>query len=149
MRKRDTFRKTEYCLYHYRKNLVTLDMLRSELAELLSTGDVHVQDYTGRMNTSAGNADPVNAYTHKLLTLEHRISVLEKYTAPITQLLDDLQHSADTMSRHYLQILEYFYFAGLTVSRVLEKTHWNRNTFYSRRLSLVNLAVEYIFREKH
>ena len=148
MRKRDTFRKTEYCLYHYRKNLLTIDMLRSELAELLSTGDVHAQDYTGRMNTGAGNADPVSSYVCKVLTLEHRISVLEKYTAPITQLLDDLQHSADNMSRHYLQILEYFYFGGLTVSRILEKTGWNRNTFYSRRHSLVSIAVGYIFREK-
>ena len=148
MRKRDAFRRTEYCLYHYRKNLVTLDMLRSEIAELLSTGDVHAQDYTGRMNTDAGNADPVSSYVCKVLTLEHRISVLEKYTAPITQLLDDLQHSTDNMSRHYLQILKLFYFGGLTVSRILEKTHWNRNTFYSRRHSLVSLAVGYIFREK-
>ena len=148
MRKRDTFRMTERCLYHYRKNLLTIDMLRSEIAELLSTGDVHAQDYSGRMNTSAGNADPVNAYTHKLLMLEHRISVLERYTAPITQLLDDLERSTDNMSRHYLQILECFYFGGLTVSRMLEKTRWNRNTFYSRRHSLVSLAVGYIFRKK-
>ena len=148
MRKRDTFRMTERCLYHYRKNLLTIDMLRSEIEELQSTGDVHAQDYSGRMNTSAGNADPVSSYVCKVLTLEHRISVLEKYTAPITQLLDDLQHSADNMSRHYLQILEYFYFGGLTVSRILEKTGWNRNTFYSRRHSLVSLAVGYIFREK-
>ena len=148
MRKRDTFRRTEYCLYHYRKNLLTIDMLRSEIAELLSTGDVHAQDYSGRMNTSADNADPVSSYVCKVLTLEHRISVLEKYTAPITQLLDDLQHSTDNMSRHYLQILKLFYFGGLTVSRILEKTGWNRNTFYSRRHSLVSLVVGYIFREK-
>ena len=149
MKSCDTYRKAESCLYHYRKHLVILDTLRAELEELRNTGDIHAQDYTGRMNTSAGNADPVNAYTHKILTLEHRILVLERYTAPITQLLDDLQHSTDNMSRHYLQILKLHYFGGLTVSRLLEKTRWNRNTFYSRRYSLVGLAVRYVFGEKN
>ena len=89
MKSCDTYRKAEACLHHYRKHLAMLDVFRAELEELRNTGDIHAQDYTGRMNTSAGNAAPVNAYTHKLLTLEHRISVLERYTAPI------LQHSTD------------------------------------------------------
>ena len=139
------FRKVERCLFHYRVNKSRLEQIMSELEELQKAGDVHAQDYTGRMKTSASNADPVSSYVHKVLTLEHRISVLERYTVPMTQLLDDLQHSPDSMSRHYQQILKLFYFGGLTVSGVLEITRWNRNTFYSRRHSLINLAADYLF----
>ena len=69
MRSRDAYRRAERCLYHYRHNLAAIDVLKSELEELLSTGDVHAQDYSGRMNTSAGNADPVSSYVCKVLTL--------------------------------------------------------------------------------
>jgi len=145
MRKRDMYRKTEQCLYNYRTNLARLELLRSEVEELTNTGDIHVQDYGGRVNSSAVHADPVNRYVHKLLTLEHRISVLERYTRPITLLLENLQQDTDNMSRHYLRILEYFYFGRLPVSRILEITRWNRNTFYSRRHSLVMLAAGCLF----
>ena len=91
MRSRDAYRRAERCLYHYRKNLLAIDVLKSELEGLQNSGDVHAQDYTWRMKTSASNADPVNAYTHKLLMLEHR------------------------------------------------------NTFYSRRHSLVSLTADYLF----
>ncbi len=145
MRKREVFRKTEHCLYHYRLNTARLEVVRSELEKLRQAGDVHAQDYSGRMNAGACNADPISSYVHKLLSLEHRISVLERYTQPITRLITDLQHSPEKMSRNYLLVLEYFYFSGLTVPRILEIIHWSRSTFFSRRLSLVILASDYIF----
>lgn len=143
----DQFRRTEKILHGYRLNCARLEHLRVELEELRRAGDVRVQDYSGRMSAGISNANPVDTYVQKILTLEHRISVLERYTAPIARLHEDLRNSADSMSRKYLRILEYFYFGGQTVSRMLELTHWSKSTFYSRRLSLVNLAVSYIFPE--
>ena len=143
----DQFRRTEKILHGYRLNYARLEYLKAELEELRSAGDVRVQDYSGRMSAGADNANPVDTYVQKILTLEHRISVLERYTAPIAQLHEDLRKSTDSMSRNYLRILEYYYFGGLTVSRILELIHWNKSTFYSRRLSLVNLAAGYIFPE--
>ena len=147
MKGRDPFRKTEKILHGYRLNCARLEHLRVELEELRNAGDVRVQDYSGRMSAGAGNANPVDTYVQKILTLEHRISVLERYTLPIARLHDDLRRSRDNMSRHCLRILEGYYFGGLTVSRMLEITRWSKSTFYSRRLSLVSLAVGYVFPE--
>ncbi len=143
----DQFGRIEKILHNYRLNCARLEYLRSELEELRHAGDVRVQDYSGRLAAGSGNANPVDTYVQKILTLEHRISVLEKYTAPVSRLHDDLRKSTDTMCKHYLRILEYFYFGGLPVSRVLEITHWNKNTFYSRRISLISLAVDYVYPE--
>ena len=147
MKAGDPFRKIEKILHNYRLNCARLEYLRIELEELRRAGDVRVQDYSGRLSAGAGNANPVDTYVQKILTLEHRISVLEKYTAPIARLHEDLRMSTDTMSRNYLCILEDYYLGGLTVSRILELTHWNKSTFYSRRLYLVSLAAGYVFPE--
>ena len=105
MKSGDQFRRTEKILHNYRLNCARLECLRSELEELRRAGDVRVQDYSGRLSAGSSNANPVDVYVQKILTLEHRISVLEKYTAPIAQLHEDLRYSTDSMSRHYLRIL--------------------------------------------
>lgn len=73
--------------------------------------------------------------------------MLEKYIAPVSRLYDDLRESSDTMGQYYLRILEYYYLGDLTVSSMLEITRWSKSTFFSRRYSLVVLAVGYIFPE--
>lgn len=147
MKNADQFRRAEKILHNYRLNCARLEYLKNELEELRRAGDVRIQDYSGRMSAAAVVSNPVDTYVQKILTLEHRISVLERYTAPVARLRDDLRKSSDTMSKHYLRILEDYYLGGLTVSRIVEITRWNKSTFYSRRLCLVSLAVEYIFFE--
>ena len=148
MRKIDEYKRAEKSLRDYKINTARLEQLRAELKELQAGSDIHAQDYRGRLLTVAGGADPVGAYVQKVLSLEHRISVLERYTQPIQQLQDDLQRSTDAASRHMLLILEQHYIAGMPMTRLLEVTGWNRSTFYSRRLSLVALAVSYFVEDK-
>ena len=148
MREVDAYRKAEKCLRGYKINAARLDELRAELKELQTGSDIHAQDYSGRMLTVAGGADPVCAYVQKILNLEHRISVLERYTLPVHQLREDLLRSTDAASRHMLLILEQHYIAGVPMTRLLEVTGWNKSTFYSRRLSLVALAVSYFIEDK-
>lgn len=143
MTSREQYRKAEHCLRNYRKNIARLEYLRAELKELQGTSDVHAQDYQGRVMLAAGAADPVGMYVQKILTLEHRISLLEKYTLPVQRLREDLSRSTDPMSRHMLLILDQYYLSGTTASRLLEVTGWSRSTFYSRCLSIVGLAVSY------
>ena len=147
MKSSDQFRRAEKILRSYRLDCARLEYLKSELEKLRCASDIRVQDYSGRMSAAAVHSNPVDTYVQKILTLEHRISVLERYTLPVGRLHDDLRKSSDTMSRHYLRILEDYYLGGLTVSRMLEITRWSKSTFFSRRLSLVNLAVGYIFPE--
>ena len=147
MKSSDQFRRAEKILRNYRLNCARLEYLKSELEKLRGASDIRVQDYSGRMSAAAVHSNPVDTYVQKILTLEHRISVLERYTLPVERLHDDLRKSSDTMSRHCLRILEDYYLGGLTVSRMLEITRWSKSTFYSRRLSLVSLAVEYVFPE--
>ena len=144
MNERDVFRKTERLLHNYRHNLSQLEVLVSKLADIESRGDIHAQDYTGRLKSGAGDADPVSCHVQRILDIEHRISVLERYTVPITMLHADLRRSPDGMNRHYIIILEGFYMEGLPLTRLLEQTRWSRNTFYSRRFYLVGLAAEYL-----
>ena len=148
MKERDTFRKVERYLRDYQINTARLDELRAELKELQAGSDIHAQDYSGRVMMGAGGADPVGAYVQKVLNLEHRISVLERYTLPVHQLREDLQRSTDGGSRHMLLILEQHYISGVPMTRLLEVTGWNRSTFYSRRLSLITLAVSYFVEDK-
>ena len=143
MRKIDVYSRAEKCLRGYKINTARLEQLRAELKELQAGSDIHAQDYSGRIMMGAVGADPVGAYVQRKLNLEHRISVLERYTQPIQQLQDDLQRSTDRVSRHMLLILEQHYLAEVPMTRLLEVTGWNRSTFYSRRLSLVTLAVSY------
>lgn len=139
---RNEFRKTEKRLYSYRRNLSLLEELRDKAGLLRNNGDVHVQNYSGRLKAGAVDADPVGAYVQRLLTLEHRIAVLEASTSPVTCLLEYLRSSPDAMHAHFLTILQAYYFSGTPASRLLEATGWNRSTFYSRRLSLIIMAAE-------
>ena len=148
MHKIDEYKRAEKCLRGYKINTARLEQLRAELKELQAGSDIHAQDYSGRMLTVAGGADPVCAYVQKILNLEHRISVLERYTLPVHQLREDLLRSTDAASRHMLLILEQHYIAGVPMTRLLEVTGWNKSTFYSRRLSLVALAVSYFIEDK-
>ena len=148
MREIDGYRVAEKCLRGYKINTARLEQLRAELKELQAGSDIHAQDYRGRLLTVAGGADPVGSYVHRLMSIEHRISVLERYTEPVRKLREDLQRSTDTASRHMLLILEQHYIAGVPMTRLLEVTGWNRSTFYSRRLSLVALAVSYFVEGK-
>ncbi len=144
MNRRGIFGKTERLLHNYHHNLTQLGVLFGELTDMQSRGDIHAQDYTGRLKSGAGDADPVSSYVQRILTLEHRISVLERYTMPITRLHADLRRYPEGMNRHYQTILEDFYFGGLPLTRLLELTGWSRSTFYSRRLFLVEIAAEYL-----
>ena len=148
MHKIDEYKRAEKSLRGYKINTARLDELRAELKELQAGSDIHAQNYSGRILTVASVADPVGAYVQKVLTLEHRISVLERYTLPVRQLRDDLLRSTDGGSRHMLLILEQHYIAGVPMTRLLEVTGWNRSTFYSRRLSLITLAVSYFVEDK-
>ena len=137
MTSKEQHKKTEHRLRSYRKNIARLEYLRANLKELQGTSDVHAQDYQGRVMMAAGAADPVGMYVQKILTLEHRISILESYTLPVEQLREDLSRSTDSMSRHLLLILEQ-----------IEATGWNRSTFYSRCFSLLGVAVGYFVEDK-
>ena len=148
MREVDAYRKVKKCLRRYKINTARLEELRAELKELQAGSDIHAQDYSGRIMMGAVGADPVGAYVQRKLNLEHRISVLERYTQPIQQLQDDLQRSTDRVSRHMLLILEQYYLAGVPMTRLLEVTGWSRSTFYSRSLSLVSLAISYFVEDK-
>ena len=140
---RDMFRKTEKRLYSYPHNLSLIGELAGKIAQLRDSGDVHAQDYGGRVKAGAGDADPVGAYVQNILTLEHRISVLEQATRPVTSLLEYLEVSAESTHKHCLTILREFYFSRTPASRLLEATGWHRSTFYSRRLSLVIMAASF------
>ena len=146
---RENYRRVEGYLRSYQKNTARLEQLRAELEEIQTGSDIHAQDYSGRLKAVAGGADPVGLYVQRVMSLEHRISVLERYTQPVSDLLEDLRNSPDRASHNLLLILEQHYLAGVAVSRLLEVTGWNRSTFYSRRLSLVSLAVSYFVEEKY
>ena len=148
MREINAYRHVEKCLRGYKINTARLEQLRAELIDLQAESDIHAQDYSGRMMSVAVGADPVSSYVQRKLTLEHRIFVLEKHTQPIKLLREDLQRSTDSASRNMLLVLEQYYLAGVSMTRLLEVTGWNRSTFYSRRLSLVTLAVSYFVEDK-
>ena len=114
------FRLAEKCLYDYPKNLKRIEILIDDLEILRMNGDVHAQNYQA-FGSHSEISDPVAKHYAKIEALENQIKRLQRNTAPITRLLDDLQRSRQSkMIKDYQQILELFYFHRSSIPQIAQ-----------------------------
>ena len=147
MQEKNKFRHAEKCLYEYRRNLSAINVLREDLRVERAGTDVHVQNYQLSFGFAGEPSNPVEARMIKIQNIEERIQKLERYTKPVTQLIDDLnapenlKHSENKM---LLDILRLLYFGKNTVEDILYEMHLSQSTFTRKRRQLVFMALGYL-----
>lgn len=147
MKQKDKFRYAEKCLYEYKRNIAGLKVLREDLRVFQNGLDVRAQNYQYTFGFNGEVSDPVHQRLAKIEKIEERISILERWTKPITQLIEDL--TAPEVLRYsenkgLMEILSLMYFGKNPPETIMEELKIARRTFYNRRRELVNMAVSYL-----
>lgn len=144
---KECYRYTEKCLYDYHRNLACLEILRGDLHVEKAGTDVHAQSYQYTLELGGDPSDPVQARVMRIEKLEERIRILERFTQPITRLIQDLTapyiHAGSVKAEMY-SLMELYYFGQNSITEVMVKLNLSRKSMYMRRQELVKMAMGYM-----
>ena len=127
----------ERCLYDYKANVAEIEILREERENLMS---MHGQSYEA--NNSSGKNDPVANTANQKLTLEKKISHIEKRVKPVNKLIKDLQGSSLRVQQ-MLGILRLKYIEHEDKDTIKHTIAVSEATFWRRVRDLLRLAKRY------
>ena len=147
MNQNDNYRHAEKCLYEYKRNVAGLKVLREDLRVTQAGLDVHAQNYQYTLEFTGEVSNPVHTRLVKIENLEARIRYLERYTRPITQLIEDLtapEVLEYSENKGLMDILKLLYFGKNPPEIVMDELKIARRTFYKRRRELVNMTISYL-----
>ena len=147
MNQNDNYRHAEKCLYEYKRNVAGLKVLREDLRVMQTGLDVHAQNYQYTLEFTGEVSNPVHTRLVKIENLEARIRYLERYTKPITQLIEDLtapEVLEYSENKGLMDILKLLYFGKNPPEIVMDELKIARRTFYKRRRELVNMTISYL-----
>ena len=143
----NNFRSAEKWLYGYKRNMAGLKILREDLRVVQAGLDVHAQNYQYTFSATGEVSSPVHARVEKIESLEGRIRWLERYTKPITQLIEDLtapEVLEYSENKALMDILRLMYFGKNSPEVIIEELKITRRTFFRQRRELVNMAISYL-----
>ena len=143
----NSFRSAEKWLYGYKRNMAGLKVLRDDLRVAQAGLDVHAQNYQYTFSATGEVSSPVHARVEKIESLEGRIRWLERYTKPITQLIEDLtapEVLEYSDNKVLMDILRLMYFGKNPPDVIMGELKIARRTFFKRRRELVNMAISYL-----
>ena len=147
VQEKNSFRSAEKWLYGYKRNLAGLKVLREDLRVAQAGLDVHAQNYQYTFSATGEVSSPVHARVEKIESLEGRIRWLERYTKPITQLIEDLtapEVLEYSENKALMDILRLMYFGKNPPDVIIEELKITRRTFFRQRRELVNMAISYL-----
>lgn len=147
IQEKNNFRSAEKWLYGYKRNLAGLKVLREDLRVAQAGLDVHAQNYQYTFSATGEVSSPVHARVEKIESLEGRIRWLERYTKPITQLIEDLtapEVLEYSENKALMNILRLMYFGKNPPDVIIEELKITRRTFFRQRRELVNMAISYL-----
>ena len=130
-------RYIERCLWDYRDNLASIEMMREELAGLMS---VHGQEL-GK-NGANEVSDPVPKVCERVMMLERNIKKVEKMTLPITRMLEGLCGS-ELRVKQMNEVLRLKYFEHESTNVVIRKAGISATTYFRRIGEIKRLARKY------
>ena len=140
------YKDVEYSLYHYKARLAGLKAAHDELALLQESTDVHAQAYEMIGAPSGNTSNPVEQRILKLESIMMKIKLLQRWTAPITQMVNDL--ATDSLQGSYnadlLNVLKLCYFGGNPVGSVAFKLNTTKRSIHRLKYKLVMLAKVYL-----
>ncbi len=143
---RTPFQIAEKCLYDYKLNLSKIDTLRKKLSLLGPGSTLKAQSYEQRYG-GGDPPDPVAQRTERIDSMERQIIELEIKTAPLTQMIKDLDEGCvleGSQNKSMLQLLEARYFFKGKWPQVSEKLHTSVANLKKWRSRLVTLAIDYL-----
>lgn len=147
MKEKDKFRYAEKCLYGYKPNIACLKVLREDLRVAEAGTDVHAQNYQYTFGFTGEPSNPVESRQIKIETLKERIRMLERKTAPITALINDLTSPNvlnGSSNAAMMDVLRLMYFGGNTPDVIIEELNIARRTFFRIRRMLVYTTAAYL-----
>ena len=147
MKNKDKFRYAEKCLYDYKRNLAALNVLREDLRVAKAGTDIRVQNYQFTFGFEGDPSNPVEARMIKIENIEGKIQKLERYTKPISQLIEDLsapENLKGSMNRILFEVMKLFYFGKNLPEVIMEELNIAYRTFIRRRRELVFMAIGYL-----
>ena len=147
MQQKDKFRYAEKCLYEYKRNMAALNILRDDLRVAQADTDVHAQNYQLTFGFYGEPKNPEEARLIKIEGIERRIQILERYTKPITKLMEDLnapENLEGSDNKILLQILKLMYFGRNTPFAITSALNIADRTFSRKRRELVFLTIDYM-----
>ena len=147
VQEKNSFRSAEKWLYGYKRNLAGLKVLREDLRVAQAGLDVYAQNYQYTFSATGEVSSPVHARVEKIESLEGRIRWLERYTKPITQLIEDLtapEVLEYSENKALMNILRLMYFGKNPPDVIIEELKITRRTFFRQRRELVNMAISYL-----
>ena len=141
------FKFAEKCLYEYKRNIACLGVLKEDLRVAEADTDVRAQNYQYTFSTGGEVSDPVSARLMKIEMLKERIKYLERYTGPITTLMNDLNTSDalnGSRNQDLMQVLRLMYFGGNTPDVIMNELKIARTSFFRLRRELVYVVICYL-----
>ena len=130
----DTFRYAERCLYEYKRNMAGLEILRDDLRTIQAGTDVRAQNYQNSLDFTGDPSDPVQTRMMRIEKLEERIRLLERFTQPVTRLVEDLTapyvHEGSAKAEMYA-LMELYYFGQNSITSVMTELHMSRRNVYN------------------
>lgn len=147
MKQKDSFRHAEKCLYEYKRNVAGLKVLREDLRVMQAGLDVHAQNYQYTFGFTGEVSNPVHTRVEKIESIQDRIRYLERWTTPITQMIEDL--TAEEVleyseNKNLMEILNLMYFGKNPPESIMEKMKITRSSFFRIRRELVNTTISYL-----
>ena len=109
--------------------------------------DVHAQNYQLTFGFCGEPKNPEEARLIKIEGIERRIQILERYTKPITKLMEDLnapENLEGSDNEILLQILKLMYFGKNTAEAIMDELNIARRTLTRKRRELVFLTIDYV-----
>ena len=147
VKQKDKFRYAEKCLYEYQRNMACLEVLREDLRVERAGTDVHAQSYQYTFGFTGEPSNPVQARLMKIEKIEERIRLLERWTKPITLLMENLNNPNvldGSDNKILMDILRLVYFGKNPPDAIIEELNIARRTFFNRRRELVYTAISYL-----
>ena len=125
------------CLWDYRDNLASIEIMREELAGLIS---VQGQDFS--MNGANAICDPVPKVCERVMKLESGIQKAEKKTVPITRMVEGLCGN-DLRIHQIREVLSMKYFEHEDKETVIRNAGISERTYFRRIGEIKRIARKY------
>lgn len=139
----DLFKLTEKTLFRYSDTLKKLVELKNAIKLLRRKGDVKTQCYGLNFETPSGARDPVAEYVCRLMTLETKITKLERDIAPIKKFISDMEKEKSPASKGLLLFMRLFYDDKHSIKEIASGLGVPRRTLYARRRQIVKKCAKY------
>ena len=129
----------ERCLYEYKANKAAIEAINMEIQDLMSVRGCSYENYSPNMHNVS---DSVLEVTARKLNLERKVSKLQRLTAPVEKLKQDLSgNSLSTQQMREILIWKYIDHEGNEGTQA--KMAVSERTFWRRVRELLRLAKKY------